>query len=404
MKNQTLTQLPLRPSSLSRLLRSGFETTDDVLSAVNEGSFGSFASELGTTSSDASRIWKEVKSFVNLEDDQYGNDHATSEVVSSKVETAASLLQKSIQGRDHSSRPIVSFCKSIDSLLGGGVCQSEVTEIVGEPGVGKTQLAMQLCVDVSLPLDHGGVAGEAIYIDSEGSFSPERALSLSEGLVTHVHASARRRKERRGSKTHHLVPTVPDWFEKENLLNRIHVFRVYDEASQKATLLSLPNFIEAKEKGSRVKLIVLDSIAFHYRSQNANQSNDYLSRTQSIVAISSILSEIATKYEIAVVVINQMTTKFRKNASSISDSNLNADSRLTPALGETWAHCTTTRLILSKLSLTSKVRKCTLVKSPHKPAGTAHFVITEVGIRDTNRQSDVSRNVDDISKKSRVLH
>ena len=36
------------------------------------------------------------------------------------------------------------------------------------PGVGKTQLGIQLCVDVQLPQCYSGAAGHAVYIDTEG--------------------------------------------------------------------------------------------------------------------------------------------------------------------------------------------------------------------------------------------
>jgi RAD51-like protein 2 len=42
------------------------------------------------------------------------------------------------------------------------------TEFCGVPGVGKTQLGIQLCVDVQLPECYSGAAGEAVYIDTEG--------------------------------------------------------------------------------------------------------------------------------------------------------------------------------------------------------------------------------------------
>eukprot|EP00814_Leptocylindrus_danicus_P002573 CAMPEP_0116004560 /NCGR_PEP_ID=MMETSP0321-20121206/666_1 /TAXON_ID=163516 /ORGANISM="Leptocylindrus danicus var. danicus, Strain B650" /LENGTH=117 /DNA_ID=CAMNT_0003472867 /DNA_START=179 /DNA_END=532 /DNA_ORIENTATION=+ len=83
-----------------------------------------------------------------------------------------------------------------------------------------------------------------------------------------------------------------------------------------------------------------------------------------------------------------MTTKI--------DANQHSESRLVPALGESWAHCTTTRLLLSHVHLPSngaansrnnqslRTRRCTLVKSPHKPAASADFVVLEVGIRDPN--------------------
>lgn len=44
------------------------------------------------------------------------------------------------------------------------------TELVGVPGIGKTQMAMQLSVTAQIPEVFGGNGGEAVYIDTEGSF------------------------------------------------------------------------------------------------------------------------------------------------------------------------------------------------------------------------------------------
>ena len=43
-----------------------------------------------------------------------------------------------------------------------------MTEFCGVPGIGKTQLGMQLCVNVQRPTELGGRGGAAIYIDTEG--------------------------------------------------------------------------------------------------------------------------------------------------------------------------------------------------------------------------------------------
>lgn len=125
--------------------------------------------------------------------------------------------------------------------------------------VGKTQLAMQLCVDTHLPRQFGGTGGESIYIDSEGSFSPERCYDMAKALVDHVHNSAQRSKN-------DARKVVPHDFTPDSILDSIHVFRVFDETCQSATILSLPKFLnERKERGKVVKLLVIDSIAFHYR-------------------------------------------------------------------------------------------------------------------------------------------
>lgn len=45
--------------------------------------------------------------------------------------------------------------------------------------------SMQLCVDASIPECFGGVGGEAIFIDTEGSFVAERVLQIAEATVNH---------------------------------------------------------------------------------------------------------------------------------------------------------------------------------------------------------------------------
>lgn len=45
--------------------------------------------------------------------------------------------------------------------------------------------SLQLAVDVQIPEYLGGVGGEAIYIDTEGSFVVERAAEIAEAAVLH---------------------------------------------------------------------------------------------------------------------------------------------------------------------------------------------------------------------------
>ncbi len=67
----------------------------------------------------------------------------------------------------------------LDRLLGGGLEAGYVTEVAGEFGAGKTQLCHQLAVMVQLPREKGGLSGKALYIDTEGTFRPERVLSVA---------------------------------------------------------------------------------------------------------------------------------------------------------------------------------------------------------------------------------
>lgn len=89
--------------------------------------------------------------------------------------------------------------KELDKLLGGGIETGSITEMFGEFRTGKTQLCHTLCVtcqvcrartaaltcfiaslSAQLPLEQGGGEGKAMYIDTEGTFRPQRLVSIAE--------------------------------------------------------------------------------------------------------------------------------------------------------------------------------------------------------------------------------
>jgi len=55
-----------------------------------------------------------------------------------------------------------------------------ISEVFGEFRCGKTQLAHTMSVIVQLPKDMGGANGRAAYIDTEGTFRPERITAIAE--------------------------------------------------------------------------------------------------------------------------------------------------------------------------------------------------------------------------------
>lgn len=70
--------------------------------------------------------------------------------------------------------------KELDDLLRGGIETGSITEIFGEFRTGKTQICHTLCVTTQLPLEQGGAEGKAMYIDTEGTFRPERLVEIAE--------------------------------------------------------------------------------------------------------------------------------------------------------------------------------------------------------------------------------
>ena len=69
--------------------------------------------------------------------------------------------------------------KALDSILGGGLETQTITEFYGEYGSGKSQLCHQLCVNVQLPYERGGLSGTALYVDTENTFRTERIVQMS---------------------------------------------------------------------------------------------------------------------------------------------------------------------------------------------------------------------------------
>jgi len=374
--------------------------------------------------------------------------------------------RSSQQGGISSNRHVVTFCKAVDKLLGGGVSLGQVTEISGLPGTGKTQLATQLSVLARLPREFGGVEGRTLYVDAEGSFVPERAYSMANALCDHTHATARRRRRRQQNHYHqrnHHDRNIDDGVSPsltiEDILDSIDVFRVHDETALLATLYSLQKYVEESqqewqyqqdnqqgEDGPKangdgrsssssssssplpVRLIVIDSIAFHFRAVIPTGPSYYIQRTKTLTALAAYLGDLAIKHDLAVVVINQMTTKvnnYKNNSnqyggSSFSSSSIPSSSSSTvmvPALGESWAHATATRLLLSNEEHSDlhingddrQVRTCTLIKSAHRPTGTTPFRILEIGIRDVPDEimvvgrSRSNSDDNDINKRPRTL-
>lgn len=50
----------------------------------------------------------------------------------------------------------------------------------GEFRSGKTQLCHTLCVTTQLPIELGGGEGKVAYIDTEGTFRPDRIRAIAE--------------------------------------------------------------------------------------------------------------------------------------------------------------------------------------------------------------------------------
>ena len=270
------------------------------------------------------------------------------------AKSAAEILR-----HEESKIPLHTFCEKLDAILGGGVSTGEITEFCGAPGVGKTQMCMQLACSAQIPREFSGNEGECVYIDTEGSFTGERCGDIALGTHGFLKRSLRKSGSGGDERRKGMIEILDRKFTAEKMLEKIHVFRCHEVTELLACLYALPEFIT--KECPNVKLIVVDSIAFHFRQD----FDDMALRASILSKTTNGLMSLAKKNDLAVVTINQATTK--------------PGGRLVPALGESYAHAATTRVALS---WENENRVAHVSKSPRLANGKALYEITSDGVRD----------------------
>ncbi|XP_023675267.1 DNA repair protein RAD51 homolog 3 [Paramormyrops kingsleyae] len=268
--------------------------------------------------------------------------------------TALELL-----GREQAMGAIVTFCSALDSVLGGGMPVGKTSEVCGAPGVGKTQLCIQLTVDVQIPACFGGLGGQAVFVDTEGSFMVQRVEDVAKAAVEHCSLLAGDAEQREALKV----------FTVEGILSKLYLFRCHDYVELLAETYLLPDFLSQHPE---VRLVVIDSIAFPFR----HDFEDLSQRTRLLNGLAQQLAQMANQYNVAVVLTNQMTTKVGSGQS-----------KLVPALGESWGHAATQRLVLH---WEGEQRLASLYKSPSQREATVLYQITGAGFRDVLSSDHVS--------------
>ncbi|MCW4019817.1 MAG: DNA repair and recombination protein RadA, partial [Candidatus Bathyarchaeota archaeon] len=72
--------------------------------------------------------------------------------------------------------------KVLNEALGGGIETQALTEFIGAFGSGKTQICLMLSVTTQLSHEQGGLDGNIAFIDTEGTFMPERVYQIATGM------------------------------------------------------------------------------------------------------------------------------------------------------------------------------------------------------------------------------
>jgi DNA repair protein RadA len=229
--------------------------------------------------------------------------------------------------------------RALNALLGGGVESQAILELIGEFGAGKTQICHMLCATVQLPEERGGLSGEALYIDTEGTFRPERIAQMANGMG--------------------LDPDV--------VLKNIVVGRAFNSDHQ----ILMVEKIDLMAKENKIKLVIVDSLVSHFRSEYLGR--EFLpERQQKLNRHLHRLLRIAEIYNLSVVVTNQVV--------AVPDAFFGPPNK--PAGGHVVAHLSTNRVFLRKSKKNLRIAR--VIDSPYLPDSECVFTVSNIGIEDVD--------------------
>lgn len=212
-------------------------------------------------------------------------------------------------------------CQSLDRLLGGGFESGIITQVYGEAGSGKSNIAQQLSIQAVAR------GFRVIFIDTEG-FSPERFRQIAGEGAQQVAA-------------------------------RILIFEPVSLGQQHSSIRDASR-IAGRDTG----LVVLDSATSLYRV--LLESDDDRAVRRNLSAQMAALQELARRRRIPVLITNQVYTDIETG-------------RLRPLGGTALEHMCKAIVCLEKAS--ESLRRARLVKHRSLPEGeTVEFRLTAKGL------------------------
>ncbi len=234
---------------------------------------------------------------------------------------------------------ITTGSKELDNLLGGrGVETKAITEAFGAFGSGKTQLGLSLAVNAQLPVERGGAEGKAVYIDTEGTFRPERIRQIAESKGANP----------------------------ENVLKNILVARAFNSDHQ---ILLIEKISELIKNGEPIRIVIVDSLTAHFRAEFSGRGM-LADRQQKLNKYLHNLMKMAEQHNLAVYVTNQVMAN---PAMMFGDPT-------TAIGGNIVGHASTFRMYLRRGKKGSRVAK--LIDSPNLPDNECIFFVGNNGVGD----------------------
>ncbi|XP_066398167.1 DNA repair protein RAD51 homolog 4-like isoform X2 [Miscanthus floridulus] len=223
--------------------------------------------------------------------------------------------------------------EGIDTLLGGGLRQGQLTEVTGPSSSGKTQVCLHSASHAAVK--HMGVV---MYLDTSNSFSPSRIATIIDGTndLSDQRGFDLPHKERLKTMMRSIVcKSVFDIFGMFEVLHQLEVSLLNDKV---------------KSGGRKICLLIVDSISsllapiiggkYPQGTTLKPPSPPHrlypgISRGRSMmISVAMILKKLAYKHNLSVLVTNHMVSA--------------GNGAVKPALGESWKAVPHVRLVISR--------------------------------------------------------
>ena len=234
-------------------------------------------------------------------------------------------------------------CAELDAIFGGGIESGSITEFYGEYRTGKTQLCLTVCVSCFLPRALGGGEGRALFLDTEGTFRPERL----EPVASRYQLDAD--------------------FVLENVMHaRVHNCDHLEELLRDAAGL----FADADDQGGPFRVLIIDSIIALYRQEFIGRG-ELAERQQRIGKVLAEVKNLAEIFNLAVIITNQVTADPGASAAFVQDAKKAVG-------GHIVAHISDTRVFLRKGKGEQRIAR--IEQHPMQPPAEACFQVGLGGV------------------------
>lgn len=183
---------------------------------------------------------------------------------------------------------------AIDTCMNGGFPTGTLCEVAGESAAGKSHFLLQLCVNVQLARGNGGLGKRAVFISTESGLETRRLVQM-----------IKRGNEVNGG----ISPGHVTEKDSSNGISLDHVAFIACrdlEQQERVFQYNLPNLLE-NDGGGSYGLVVIDSLAAHYRAEELTSKGDFTSRDKRLLRTLHHLKGLARKHNVAVVFANQIS-------------------------------------------------------------------------------------------------